>query len=193
MQQARYFCSGTLPPSEYRHYGLACPIYTHFTSPIRRYSDQIVHRLLAALIHWEAIDPSVLDADAMSALTDNLNHRHTMAQYAGRASVGLHTLIFFRNRTETEDAYIIKVRDNGVVVLVPRYGIEGIVFVSEGDAVSPFTFDEKAECLRAPGCVLRVFDKVRVQITVDASKPHRPKLQLVIVEPQLPGHRSSST
>ena len=48
MQQARYFCSGALSPSDYHHYGLAAPIYTHFTSPIRRYSDQMVHRLLAA-------------------------------------------------------------------------------------------------------------------------------------------------
>ena len=38
--QARYFCSGNHTPADYAHYGLACPIYTHFTSPIRRYSDQ---------------------------------------------------------------------------------------------------------------------------------------------------------
>ena len=36
MMQAVYFSSGTLQPSDYVHYGLACPTYTHFTSPIRR-------------------------------------------------------------------------------------------------------------------------------------------------------------
>jgi len=95
MQQARYFCSGSLSPSDYLHYGLAAPIYTHFTSPIRRYADQVVHRLLAAIIGWEPVARETLDVAAMGELSDNLNNRHTLAQHAGRASVALHTLIFF--------------------------------------------------------------------------------------------------
>lgn len=38
--QAVYFCSGDLTPPEFHHYGLAAPLYTHFTSPIRRYAGQ---------------------------------------------------------------------------------------------------------------------------------------------------------
>ena len=186
MQQARYFVSGAVATDEYFHYGLAAPIYTHFTSPIRRYADQVCHRLLAAIIGWEPVAPSMLDPDGMGEVVDNMNTRHTMAQYAGRASVGLHTLIYFRGKEVREAAYVIKVRENGVVVLVPRYGIEGIVYVCERGARNPFAFDEKAEALTAPGCSLRVFDKVTVLIKVDAAKAHRPKLSLEIVEPTLP-------
>ena len=74
-----------------------------------RYADQVVHRLLAAIIGWEAVSASTLDPTAATDLTDNLNLRHTMGQYAGRASVSLHTLIFFRGREALEDAHIIKV------------------------------------------------------------------------------------
>lgn len=186
MQQARYFCSGTVAPPEYLHYGLAAPIYTHFTSPIRRYADQVAHRLLAAIIGWEPVSAETLDLAAMGDLTDNLNSRHTLAQHAGRASVGLHTLIFFRSRETVEDAHIIKVRENGVVVLVPRYGVEGIVYVCKSGERNPFVYDEKRDLLCAPGCELRTFDKVRVSISVDQSRPHRPRLALAIVEPKLP-------
>jgi exosome complex exonuclease DIS3/RRP44 len=50
MMPAQYFCSGEIPKESWYHYGLATPVYTHFTSPIRRYADILVHRLLAAAI-----------------------------------------------------------------------------------------------------------------------------------------------
>ncbi|KAF9108310.1 hypothetical protein BGX27_008401 [Mortierella sp. AM989] len=48
MHRAKYICSGMLAPNKYHHYSLNVPLYTHFTSPIRRYADIIVHRLLEA-------------------------------------------------------------------------------------------------------------------------------------------------
>lgn len=48
MMQALYFCSGTLEPPEYHHYGLATPTYTHFTSPIRRLVQLLLRKLLAS-------------------------------------------------------------------------------------------------------------------------------------------------
>ncbi|XP_024596355.1 DIS3-like exonuclease 2 isoform X1 [Neophocaena asiaeorientalis asiaeorientalis] len=51
MQMALYFCSGVLQDqAQFRHYALNVPLYTHFTSPIRRFADVLVHRLLAATL-----------------------------------------------------------------------------------------------------------------------------------------------
>jgi len=54
MTEAEYFCTGEYGVDDWYHYGLALPRYTHFTSPIRRYADILVHRALMALCSPEA-------------------------------------------------------------------------------------------------------------------------------------------
>ena len=67
-------------------------------------------------------------------------------------------------------------RENGVVVLVPRYGIEGIVYVCEAGAKNPFAFDQAEEILSSPSCSLRTFDKVLPPtLTLTLTPPPHPK------------------
>ena len=69
----------------------------------------MVHRLLAASLKLIDLPESSKDRDSVKGLADNLNVRHRNAQMAGRASVELHTLIYFKNRTVLADARITKV------------------------------------------------------------------------------------
>ena len=69
----------------------------------------MVHRLLAASLRLTDLPESSKDRDSVRRLSDNLNTRHRNAQMAGRASVELHTLIYFKDRTVLADARITKV------------------------------------------------------------------------------------
>ena len=192
MVQAVYFCSGTLPPEEYRHYGLAMPIYTHFTSPIRRYSDLIVHRLLAVAVKADQTYPDLLDKHKTQKLSNHLNHRHKMAQYAARASIRLHTEIFFREKSRVEKGFVLFVHRNALQVLIPKYGVEGMVFfdgvsASETGSKRSLTHDNEKPTLTVEGVVFRLFDRVTVRLEVERSSIQQSKLKLYLVSPVIPG------
>ena len=197
MKPASYFCSGEMAPPEYHHYGLAAPIYLHFTSPIRRYADVAVHRLLAAAISWSPLPKAFGDKGGMNDLSQNLNKRHHNAQQAGRASVGLYTLIYFSSNATDEHAVIMRLRGNGLVVLVPRFGLESTIHLAprvkqeetEGSGSkkkSPIEYDQEKQTLRHarhPGVVLHVFDDIRVHIEVKTSYGERKELVMTMIEP----------
>uniref|UniRef100_H3DI20 Exosome complex exonuclease RRP44 n=1 Tax=Tetraodon nigroviridis TaxID=99883 RepID=H3DI20_TETNG len=186
MMQAVYFCSGM--DSDFHHYGLASPIYTHFTSPIRRYADIVVHRLLAVAAA-DSTYPDLMDKHKQSALSSNLNYRHKMAQYAQRASVAFHTQLFFKSRgILNEEGFVLFVRKNAVVVLIPRFGLEGTVFFDTKDKSAPqLVFDEEGPTLKVEQHTFRIFDRVKVTIRLDDSNIQHQKIRMALVEPEIPG------
>lgn len=121
MLSAEYFPSGSFSPPDYRHYGLATDIYTHFTSPIRRYADIIVHRQLSAAIGFEELHSSLRDRAGLEEVCKNINYRHRMGQMAGRASVEYFVGQSLKGKKSVEEAYVMRVLKNGFVVFVPRY------------------------------------------------------------------------
>ena len=195
MMQALYFSAGTIPAEEFHHYGLATPIYTHFTSPIRRYADLMVHRLLAVSVQADSTYPDLLDKHKMQNVCNHLNHRHKNAQYAARASITLHTHLFFRSKDTIEDGFVLFVRKNALQILVPKYGLENPLFFDsvveeEGSMAAKKTlsvvFDESEPSLVVESTKFRLFDPVLVKIVIEQSNIQQSKLKFYLVSPVIP-------
>lgn len=174
MMSAEYFCSGTQAYTDFRHYGLASEIYTHFTSPIRRYADLVVHRQLAAAIEYERSDPSLRSQHNLESIIKNINVRHRNAQMAGRASVEYYVGQALKGRVLEEPGFVMKVFSNGLVVFVPRFGIEGLIRLRDLATPEPeAVFDAEEYVLRIKGSAgggfkgrdLALFEKVVVKVS----------------------------
>ena len=177
MQKARY------DPSNMGHFGLAADSYTHFTSPIRRYPDLIVHRTLR-----EGRDGRMTE-DRREELTDELPEvaRHTSdrerrADDAERELVQWKKVRFMADKVGDEFVgYITGVTSFGLFIELVEHFVEGLVHVSTM-ADDYYRFAERAHILQGEntGKSYRLGDKVQVQvIKVDME---RRQVDLGIVE-----------
>eukprot|EP00887_Chlorella_sp_A99_P004969 scaffold4.g4969.t1 len=201
-----------------------------------RYADVVVHRVLMAALGLRPLPDAMRDREGVRGMVDNLNVRHRNAQMAGRASVELHTLIFFRSRQVVADARVTKasrrcwlllgaaapgrmgrsatgavcrraqadVRSNGLIVFVPKYGIEGPVYLEGPSAAAGggagsatqqqagqkqqqeegnFIYDEEKQMVRSRdgSTQYRVFDPCAVSICVEEGQGGRRTLVLRLV------------
>ncbi len=111
------------------HYGLAKVNYTHFTSPIRRYADLVVHRVLG---HIGQKRERLAAAD-LAAVAAHISQTERTADDAERDSVKLKKIEFFAlaaGRRDRFPAVILDVRNYGLVVELPEFLVQGLVHVS---------------------------------------------------------------
>ena len=156
MQKARY--------STYNvgHYGLGFDYYTHFTSPIRRYPDLMVHRLLTRYEQGAA--------SASQKKYENLcEHSSTMEQLAAtaeRASIKYKQVEFMSDKIGQEfDAHISGVNEFGIYAEIDENHCEGLIAAHHlGDET--FYFDDKNYCLvgRQTRQVFSLGDAVRIRV-----------------------------
>ncbi|MFH2113577.1 MAG: RNB domain-containing ribonuclease, partial [Spirochaetota bacterium] len=157
------------------HFGLAFDAYTHFTSPIRRYADLVVHRLIkayAAAAPARSVDIAARqkqDAQTLIDLRricDQCSRREIRAVQAEREYSKIKSMEFLAGKLgESYNGIIAGVSSFGFFVELTHYLIEGLVHVSElKDDCYKFDKDNYALKGMANGKTFRLGDPVRVTI-----------------------------
>jgi ribonuclease R len=169
MQQAKYY------PESLGHFGLSTEFYTHFTSPIRRYPDLIVHRLIRTYLiegkldqatkeKWNALLPDVAEHSS------NMERRAVEAE---RETDELKKAEYMEDKVGTEyDGIISSVTNFGMFVELPNT-IEGLVHVSYmTDDYYRYEERQLAMIGERTGNVFRIGDEITVRV-INVNKDER--------------------
>jgi ribonuclease R len=203
MKQARYAAENV------GHFGLASSCYCHFTSPIRRYPDLVVHRILKAVLATgfgsaQPTDRSLSGAEGRRAtrqltiaterlgeVSEHTSKRERVAMEAERDVVEMKKLQYMQQHVgEDFDGYIAGVTAFGFFVELEELFVEGLVHVSTLTD-DMYNFAEKQHSLigRRTARVFRIGDKARIKVA--SVSPATRRIEFLLVDHKSPTPRST--
>lgn len=145
------------------HYGLAFDYYTHFTSPIRRYPDLMVHRLLTRYAEGGAS----ASQKKYEGLCEHSSAMEQLATAAERASIKYKQVEYMSERLGEEyDAKISGVTEAGIYAEINENHCEGFIAVRFLASDETFDFDDKSYCLigRKSHHRFSIGDEIRIKV-----------------------------
>ncbi len=163
------------------HYGLAFKFYTHFTSPIRRYPDVMVHRLLAMYLHGA-------DSQSLDYYTEQCKHaseREVIAAEAERESVKYKLVEFMEDKVGQEfDGHVSGVTQWGIYVEIEPTKIEGMIpYRTIRSDFYDFDEDHYRAVGRRKHGVIKLGDPLRIR--VKGTNLEQKLLDYELVEPDM--------
>uniref|UniRef100_A0A0N4V7R2 RNB domain-containing protein n=1 Tax=Enterobius vermicularis TaxID=51028 RepID=A0A0N4V7R2_ENTVE len=131
MQLPEYYCAGSVKEkSDYVHFSLALPLYTHFTSPLNRYADIVVQRFLSAAVGQTP--PPRISVKEVANLATHCNDREHIARSVYEANEDMFFGLYVKEHGPlTERAVVVQILDAAFDVLVVEYGIVARVYANK--------------------------------------------------------------
>jgi ribonuclease R len=175
------------------HFGLNLRRYAHFTSPIRRYADLIVHRALITANNFGDDGLREADAERLEEISALISATERRAMAAERETVDRLVAEHLAGRVNEEfSARISGVTKAGLFVLLPQYGADGFIPISSlGDDY--YLFDEARHALvgQRSGCGYQLGDSVEVRLVEVAPLAGAMRFEMVSEPTRMPGSSRS--
>nr|WP_245277746.1 ribonuclease R [Mesorhizobium sp. L48C026A00] len=180
-------------PSNIGHFGLNLKRYAHFTSPIRRYADLIVHRGLIAALGFGEGGLTQDEAERLEEVSALISATERRAMAAERDTVDRLIAAYLAERVDDRfDARISGVTKSGLFVQLPQYGADGFIPVSSlgGDY---YIYDETARSLfgERTGKGYQLADRVEVRLIEVAPMAGAMRFEMLTDPKPLPGSKRS--
>lgn len=148
MQLAEYVAAGKA--DTWKHYALAIPCYTHFTSPIRRYADVMVHRILTATLEGGDAMARTYDVETVKTIADHCNDKRLAAKHAQERGDEVYLAVHVQSNPLEVEAVVVSLGRNCFTVNVPHLGLTERIYLDKIlDATSTFDETEKSLFLQA--------------------------------------------
>ncbi|MCL4542621.1 MAG: ribonuclease R [Deltaproteobacteria bacterium] len=156
-------------PVNIHHFGLALRSYTHFTSPIRRYADLTVHRILNYILYNDSNNkevPAWLNLDALKAVSNALSRREKLSADAEREYSEFKKMQFLKkNSQKVYEGFITNVINFGFFVDIAGFFIQGFVHISTiADDYYEYNDNTKTLKGRHNKIIFKIGDRILVSV-----------------------------
>jgi ribonuclease R len=183
----RSLAQAVYSPENIGHFGLALPEYAHFTSPIRRYADLIVHRALIRKLGLGKDGLNETQQEKLSAIATHISGTERTSAMAERDAVDRFTALYLAERVGvTFDAHVSGATRFGLFIRTQNEGAEGLVPFNALPGGDYYNLDQKRQALvgERTGRVFQLGQEVKAKL--EEADPLTGAIRFSIIDPEAP-------
>ncbi|KAL4499157.1 hypothetical protein ABPG72_017059 [Tetrahymena utriculariae] len=131
LEQALYFVADQLPPSEWKHFALNFDVYTHFTSPIRRYPDLLVHRVMYSILQYKQDAVKYIEKASLLTIMEVCNENKAKSKQVSDNCQKIFMCLYLKDHSVQSKGMVISFGVTSVTIFIPDHEAQRTVYFKD--------------------------------------------------------------